>query len=515
MQELSLDTQIKLALNELYDKRRLCAFLFAVIALGVLGIGFNWPKTYQSSTTLIRDQAQFVRPLLEGTAVDNSGSQSAYLAKEVIYSSRNLLKLIQRAGLNVKADGTQMDERELQVLKTELREKILIDRGGGDLLKISFTSRKPQKAFMVVSIASELFIEETAQKNRANSDVAFQFIDSQVSEYREKLDEINRRINEFKTDNVEVQTDAMQNVGTRIGDIKERIRRTLLELSEAKIQMDSLQTQLVAESQKTTVQEVVNAKQNRLAELESDLSSLRLSYTETYPDIVQLKEQIRSLRKAIADDETGRSIDNPKAVGGTMQVRSELYQRLSRQIADQELLIRTLEARKLDQEQRLNQVIDGSADVNKVVSKLEEMQRDREVTKQLHDRLLEKRENARVSMSLERGTAGALFMVQEPPIVPLVPKGLRFMHFVVLGLFLGFCMPIGAVIAWLVLDPSIRHPDSLEMEDEIPVFGSIGTFYTPREKWFQKFATAQAILLFVLSLIAVVSLSLSRFYQIL
>lgn len=515
MQELSPDTQIKVVLNELYDKRRLCAFLFAVIALGILGIGFNWPKTYESSTTLIRDKAQFVRPLLEGTAVDNSGSQAANIAKEVIYSHKNLSKLIERAGLGVNSDGTQLDERELELLKSELQEKIRIDRGGSDLLKISYTSRDAEKAFLIVSIVSELFIEETAQKNRANSDIAFQFIDSQVNEYKNKLDEIIQRINAYKAENVEIQTDAMQNVSSRIGELKERIRRTALELSEASIQMESLKEQLVAESQKTSVQEVVDAKQTRLAEMEAELSSLRLSYTETYPDIVQLKEQIRALREAIAEDEINQAADGPKVVSGARQVRSELYQRLKRKIADQELLIKTLESRKLDQEKRLEQIIAGSSEVNKVVAKLDELVRDRDVTKQLYDRLLGKRENARVSMSLERGNAGALFKIQEPPIVPLVPRGLRFLHFVVVALFLGICIPIGAVIAWLFLDPSIRHADSLELEGNIPVFSSIAIFHTPREKRAQKFATAEAILLFALSLIAVFSLSLSRYYQIL
>ena len=509
MQELSLDTQIRLIVNEIYDRRRLCAVLFAVISLSIVGVGLTWPKTYESSTTLIRDKSQVVRPLLEGTAVATSGVQQSDIAKEVIYSNKILDNVIERAGLNLKADGVPMDDRELQVLKSELRKKIQIDRGGGEILKISYTSRRPEEAFFVVSIVSELFIEETAQNKRADSDEAYRFIDSQVNEYKQKLDDITRRINAFKAKNVEIPVETMRGVTTRISELKDQIRRTSLELKEAGIQKESLMEQLETESLKSTAEEVVNAQQQRLAEMRAQLSTLRLSYTETYPDIVQLKEQIEALQRSIAEDQSTTAGAAAKAA----PVRTELYARLKQQIADQELRIKTLEARKLDQERRLDQEISRSSQVNQIVARLEELSRDRDVNKQLYDQLLRRRENARVSLSLELEKAGALFKVQEPPIIPLVPKGLRYLHFMIASLVLGIGIPIGAIIAWLVTDTRIRHEDSLELDADIPVFGSIPVFHTPRERRGQKFVTAQTVLIVSLSLVAMISLSISRFFE--
>ncbi len=510
MQELSLDTQIRLVVNEIYDKRRICSILFAAISLGIIALGLKWPQTYESTTTLVRDAAQVVRPLLEGTAIASTGSRQADLAKEVVYSNKNLDIVIDRAGLNLKPDGTRMDSREREILRSDLRGQINIDRSGDDVLKIIYTNKNPKIAYLVVSIASELFIEDTTQNKRSESTEAYRFIDSQVAEYKNKLDDINRRINEFKAQNVEVQVRTTEAVSARIGELKDRIRRTSLELKEAGIQMDSLKEQLAAESKKSTAEEVVDAQQQRLAEMEGRLNTLRLSYTDTYPDIVQLKEQINTLRAAIKRDESGQKSDLKKP--GT--VRSELHTRLKQQIADQELLIKTLEARKLDQERRLDQEIGRSSQVSEVVARLEELSRDRDVTRALYDQLLTQRERARVSLSLELENAGSLFKVQEPPVVPLVPKGLRFMHFAIASLVLGFGIPIGLIIAWLVVDSRIRHEDNLDLGGDYAVFATISTYYTPREVRQQKLATVLSVLLVSLALAAVVSVSVSRYLQI-
>lgn len=510
MQELSLDTQIRLVANEIYDKRRICSVLFAAISLGIIALGLNWPQTYESSATLVRDAAQVVRPLLEGTAIASTGARQADLAKEVVYSNKNLDIVVERAGLNLKPDGTRMDDRELEILKSELREQINIDRSGDDVLKIIYTNNNPEIAYLVVSVASELFIEETTQNKRADSNEAYRFIDSQVNEYKNKLDDINRRINEFKSQNVEVQVQTTEAVSARIGEINDRIRRTSLELKEATIQMDSLKEQLAAESEKSNAEEVANAQQQRLAEMQARLNTLRLSYTDTYPDIVQLKEQINTLRATIRRDASGESSEPKK----TSTIRSDLYERLQRQIADQELLIKTLGARKLDQERRLDQEIARSSQVSKIVARLEELSRDRDVNRALYDQLLTRRERARVSLSLELENAGALFKVQEPPIIPLVPKGLRFLHFAIASLIFGFGIPIGMIIAWLVVDSRIRHEDNLDLGGEYTVFGSISTYHTPREVRQQRLATALSVLLVSLSLAMVISISVSRYLQI-
>ena len=120
MQNLSLDKQLLIFLNEALDKRRLIAIAFSVISITILIIGLNWPKLYESSTTLLWNEADVLRPLLEGNAETSTGYKQSRIAKEIIYSSRNLEILIEKTGLNYHPTGVKLSAREIE--KEELEE---------------------------------------------------------------------------------------------------------------------------------------------------------------------------------------------------------------------------------------------------------------------------------------------------------------------------------------------------------------------------------------------------------
>ncbi len=511
MQDLSLYKQIVISLYEIFDKRRLVAVTFAVIALTIVAVGLQWPQTYQSSTTLLWDSSQIIQPLLEGAAITNTGREQQQIAREVIYSNKNLDILIRKAELDIDKNGKRLSDRQLEILKSRLRTDIVVDRGKNNTLTISYQSASPEVAFLVVSIISKLFIEDITQNKKDDSYKAYQFIQSQVDEYENKLNEINQRIVQFKSENVEVQVDSTQAVSTRINLLNTQIETASLELREALIQRDSLLEQLAIESQKSTAQGEVEVRNERLVELENRLGQLRLSYTDTYPDIVQLKEQIAYLK----NQERQNAQAPPVVDSSSRGRRSELFNILKRQVAELETVIKTLEARKADLEQRFTQEIERSSDVNFVVSKLEELSRDQAVTKQLYDKLLVKLENARVSLNLELESAGALFKVQEPPVIPLVPQGLRFLHFAIASVVFGMGIPIGAIVGLLQIDPRLRDADSLELDDKhaVEVLGQVPRYKTPREMRGEKFVTAQAVVIVTFTLAVVSATSLMRYYE--
>ncbi len=137
MQNLSLDKQLLIFLNEALDKRRLFAITFSIISISILIIGLSWPKSYESSTTLLWNKANVLKPLLEGTAETNTGYEQSRIASEVIHSNKNLGILIEKSGLDYSPTGKKLSDRELEFLKTQLRGLILLKLGKNNTLKIS------------------------------------------------------------------------------------------------------------------------------------------------------------------------------------------------------------------------------------------------------------------------------------------------------------------------------------------------------------------------------------------
>ncbi len=520
MLNLSVDKQLLILLNEAFDKRRLFAITFSIISIAILIVGLSWPKWYESSTMLVWNEAKALRPLLKDAEGNDFSFKQSRAVKEVIYSNKNLAILIEKTGLDYSSAGRKLSDREIEILKAQLRKTMLLELGRDNTIRISYKNTNPELAFLVVSIISNLFIDESTLNKKSDSYDAYKFIEKLVIEYRVKLEEIAKTINEFKGENVELQVDTSQSVNARVGNLKEQIKVTSLQLKEANIQKKSLTEQLAIESNKSILVEEANDNKQRLITLESQLNTLRLSYTETYPDIMQIKEQIKNLIRRIetsTDNQPGKAdtLNSDKGnLNSGSKVKTLLYQQLRQQLSENETALRTLSARKNDQEKQLSFELGRSGEVNLIYSQLQGLSRDYDVTKNLYNNLLTKRENARISLNLENENAGSLYEVQEPPTIPLVPQGLRFLHFAFGSIIGGISIPLAIIFGLLMIDPRIRHEDNIDSDDAIPVIGVISNFKNGNEIKKQRLATIQSVIIFSLSFVVLFTLSLSRYYEV-
>jgi len=519
MLNLSLDKQLLIFLNEVLDNRRLLAIAFFIISITILIIGLNSPKTYESSTTLLWNRSNVLNPLLKGTAVTSIETKQS-IAQEIILSNKNLELLIEKMGLAYSPSGEKLSPREIEYLKAGFRNSIKIGRKKNNTLKFSYKNTNPEKAFLVVSVISRLFVEERILNRKTDSSVAYNFIDKQVSEYQVKLEEITKSIDEFKSQNKELQIDTTQSVNANVSNLKEKIKNTTQEIKEETIKKNALTEQLLIESAKSRIVEKENTKMERLLGLKDKLSILRLSYTEGYPDIVQIKEQIIILERSMENNAFSRSNDansyipDDGILGSGVNVKSQFSQQLQRQLLAIEVTLKTLSARKNDHEKQLALELDRSGDVLLAFNRLKVLSKDYDVTNSNYDKLKAKREKARISLSLETEKAESLYQVQEPPVVPLIPEGIRFAHFALGSIIVGVVAPLAIIFGLLMIDPRIRHEDDIDFDVAIPVIGVIPIFKTAIDLKKQRLATIQAIIIFSLSLILLVTLSLSRFLEV-
>lgn len=529
MQNLTLDKQLTILINESISKRVFISIMFAIISITILMVGAYWPKKYESQTSILWSNRDSLSPLLrDGVAETTTLSEQAAIAREVILSNKALEVMINKAGLNIDADGKDLDQRQLEVLKGELREKIRVHNRGRNLIIVSYRHENPEISYLVVSILSELLIQETREVKNKSSQGAYDFIDRQVQDYKNKLDRINNRIIDFRKSNVDLDSDTRTGVNNRVNGLKSLIRDTSLELTEIRVQKRSLQeqlalektnieNQLMAESIQASAVERQSANSERLLALQNNLDTLRLSYTESYPDIIQLKEQIMNLKLSIKEEKLKSTrVDktvNSQAVDINF-VASPLYSRLSGEIANAETLIQTLEARITDANERLSKELLRSSKVNALESQLEEMTRDLDVTQEIYDDLLTRRENARVSLNLQLENQGSTFKIQEPAIIPLVPVGFRFLHFVVGSAFIGLMAPLGLIYILLFLDPRIRHEDSLDDEIlQIPVIGTIEHYANDADSKAEKRKTILSVAIMGFSILILSMIALLKMNQ--
>jgi hypothetical protein len=98
--------------------------------------------------------------------------------------------------------------------------------------------------------------------------------------------------------------------------------------------------------------------------------------------------------------------------------------------------------------------------------------------------MLERKEKARLSMALDVQGQGLNYKIQEPPVYPTVPVGIRFVHFFVAAPILGVLAPIGLIVAFIILDPRIRFVERVEaaLPKSVPVLAIIPHITTNQER---------------------------------
>jgi len=500
MSSFTLDEMMPLLSREASARKGGLLAIFAVVSLLLLLVGFIWQKQYLSHTTLYVDDTNIVRPLLEDIAESADQADKANVAREILFS-RDILDTILAEGGWVP-EGTSAVARER--IKEEIVENTIVENINSTLIGIGFYHKTPKVAYDTTRHFAELFLEKSLKAQSAETNDAFDFIEGQVETYRGKLEDAERRLESFKAAHPGVRPGTERNVDARIIELRRELETTQLLYSEASQRARTLERELSTESY--TIQRDYEETRflQKVQELQSQIDLLRLSYTDDYPDIIRLKQQIEEF-KAFAAQERNTRLSNPQgslSSGSSLNATniSPVYQGLRAQAAESKATAESLRSR-LGQTRALLEKELGRADQStKVERELSELSRDYTINKGIYEDLVKRRENARVSMVLGKEKQGVLYRIQEPANFPVLPSGLRFMHWAALGLLLGAILPFLYLIVFVKLDPRIRTASSIVNDLDLPLLTVVPHMSLPGEQrgWahgkFAIFAVVAAVL---------------------
>lgn len=439
------------------------AAIFAAIALIALVLGLRAPSAYTSSTTLLVEETNIIEPLLKGRAVATTVVDQAAIAREVAFSRKVMDDILRTGGwLNDNPSPLQRDRLIDQIAS---RTEIINPRQNLKLIQVSYTDSDAYRAFRVTRRFAELIIQESLRTKERESRAAYMFIDSQVTDYHRKLSDAEDRLAQYRKTHPEVLLGDQEDVTRRISELRREIDRSLMDQAEQQSQAGAWQSHMSREQSIGVAQARTGPIQNRLAELQAERVRLTGSYTDRHPDVVRVQSQIRELQAQLQQGGTqslaGSVAFNPGASGDRgrlTEARSRSMGSASRIATGNSLLAQELA--------RLNKVA-------ALGSELANLTRNFEVNRNLYQDLLERRENARLSMNLDAQRGGLNFRVQEPAAVPLRSNGISLTQVAIGGLALAVAAPLLLLAGWLRFDPRVRMPSQIEHLAGLPVLGTI------------------------------------------
>lgn len=508
MSNITLDEWGPLLSREAAARRGTLLAIFATVALLFLLLAALWQKKYASYVQLHVDTQNAVQ-VVAGVETALEVNQ-ANVARETLFSNDILDQVITEVGF-VDSETSAIDREEI---KKEIIQDTEIFNIDNQLLEIVFEHPDPKIAFQTTELLADLFLAKSVRSSSLETAEAFDFIVDQVETYRTKLEDAEARLESFRQQYPGISTSTEGNVDARIVELRRDMERANLKYSEFNQRRKSLERELASESSTMAIEYEASQTRNRVGELQSQIDLLRLSYTDDYPDIIRLKQQIQELIAAANDRQSNRD-----SSGGTQLINlggsvysgasnlNPVYQQLRSDLARVTAEAESQRSLGAQLQVMLDQEIKRASISGKVERELTELTRDYQIHKESYEDLLRKQEAARLSMTLSAANQGVLYRIQQPANFPVLPTGLRFMHLAAIGLFLGLVLPIFYLIAFLKLDPRIRTSSAVTDLLELPLLTTVPHMPQPNEKpsFFSRPISVVGVILLVVALYVLVA----------
>jgi len=453
----------------------------------------SMPNVYKSEARVYVDTQSLLRPLLKGLTVETNPNTQIRLMIKTLLSRPNLERISRMTDLDVQANNSEEYEKIIEGLKENIK---ISGVGRENIYTLSIEHKDPEMARNIVQSALTVFIENTLGETRSDSDSAQKFLNNQIKDYENRLANSEARLTSFKQKYSGILPEQSGGYYTKLNNNKDELKAIELDILENKTRLDSAKKQLaqsiVADNSsdnkiksETSIQTTYD---DRITELEVQLDTLKLRYTDRHPDVIEVSRNLahlNKLRRAEIDKYLAQSSEN---TGSLKRLSANpVIQEVQIQVNQLENLIASLNVRADDYRQRILELENRVHTLPEIEAELIALNRGYEITKKKYEELLSRKETASLAQQADETTDKIQFRTIDPPRVPTNPSGpKRFILFGVVTV-LGFGVGIGLSLLMSQLNPVATSTTQLSKATGVPIFGVVSANENlGLQKWHQK-----------------------------
>jgi polysaccharide chain length determinant protein (PEP-CTERM system associated) len=378
---------------------------------------------------------------------------------------------------------------------------------GQNSFTISYEGKEPRTVMMVTNKLATMFIEENLKVRELQAEGTSEFLIKELSTMEDQLKRKEHEVRNFKERNMgqlPQQLDAnlriLERLQQQLQTTSENMRAAEDRMIIIQNQIDSLKTRgslLITRDSRGNLmsspregvgeQAPVDSLIIQLNNLKQELSTAQSKYTESHPDVIDLKRKIANLEPKVKDlieKQKASEGERPKENQG-MTLRGQLPIGQYDPSTERQLIQYTeqynealLEGKRLRNEAKnLKDQIDlyqkRIEDIPKREQELTILTRDYDLLKTNYQSLLDKKIQAQMAENLERKQQGEQFKILDPARVPEKPIKPDPMRIFLIGIFMGVASGLG--LAWFreSLDQSFHSFQEVEVYLGIPVIATI------------------------------------------
>jgi len=503
------------------------ALLTAWIA-ALLGwvVVFTLPDVYQASSRVFVDTKTALKPVLENLVIDQDVNAQLNLVRQALLATPQLEPVAQEVGL---VDTRTMTAPQRARVLRDIRDRIKLtvtqagqqerqDRDAGSIYSIQYDDVSRDRAIKVVQILQNNLIENTLGGKRSGSENAQKFLETQITDYEQRLRTAEDRLATFKKQNVGLMPTEQGGYFTRLQTEMDAVTKTQSELAILASRREELRRQLSGEAPVaaavggSTIPGAAGGGDtaSRIRETQSRLDELLLRFTDKHPDVVAARATLEQLKARRQAEIEGLRRGDPNAALSSGASSNPVYQSIQLALNQTNVESASLRRQLSDHENKVADLRKMLDTMPQVEAEYARLNRDYDVTKAQYTALVERLEKSRLGE--EATTSGSVrFDIIDPPFAEFRPASPK-RSLLVLAVLAG-ALAAGAGVAFLLhqLKPVFTSARGLAAATGLPVLGAVSMVWLD----YQQAALRRSYLRYggavlVLVVVAAVVLQLNR-----
>lgn len=340
---------------------------------------------------------------------------------------------------------------------------------GTNLISVNVSAHQPEVAAEMATQICKQYIVQSLQRNREVMQGSLKYAKDQLDSVQERLIKAQDELKNYKVRNgtMDLQTETQQTIG-RLADSQTQLQTVRADKAASLAEIAKLQaiynstpeSREVASgrSRRAQYQALIAQRQ----QLNSRLEQLQQTYTDNYPEVIQVKGQLRDLERRIAVEpqteiSDWRRVENP--------VRAQIAQDLVKLQSD----VQGAQEREKSLQNvvkvisgRLEQLPQKELGMTRLMSEVQSLQ-------DAYQNLSNQYQVLRISEEAKIADA-RLANDAEVPLRPIAPQRSRI---IIYALVVGLLCGIGLTLVLDALDNRIRDESDAKRVINLPILASV------------------------------------------
>lgn len=401
--------------------------------------------------------SQFRLEQMQGLAGGEDVSGKLDTEMEILRSRNLAMETIKELRLYDNPDFLHLvNGKPWDISKPDVRELLLANfsaslkiarLGHTDIVQIYATNRNPVLASLIVNTLIESYIEHSFRENYSATEKISTFLNEKLNVLKANLEKSQAHILDLQKDiGVYGINQSNSVVSANLEELNKKYADAQVDrlLKESDLQQIRSSSPEVIDAAIGSTDPVLAAGRQRLAQLNSDYTSLVQTYGSAYPRVKTLKAQINQLQHELQNEENVQVARAQKELDAATSNESKLLAALKSQEQD----------------------VYG---LGQKAVEYELARRDYETNRLLYDGLQERLQEA----ALMSGLHSTAIHTIDSADVPVAPSRPRHRFNIGVGMALGFVIGVLIALVLEALDTNLKTMSEIEQALQLPLLAAI------------------------------------------